>query len=348
MNKRRKLFSGVVFAFALMFTLASGAGYISQASGITTEGLADETEPFTNETEPSTDETEPSTDETEPSTDETEPSTEETEPSTDETEPSTEETEPSTEETEPSTDETEPSTEETESSTEAPEEEYTSITTAEELKAIASNADGKYILMNDIDLSQTAWSSIESFSGILNGNGHTIKGLSAPLIASMTGGSIYNLTLSDVNISAAESVGALVKTLSSGAEKCVITNINVSGTITGTDAVGGVIGVVNVSDNQLEISSCYNTANITGVNEVGGIVGRLVCSSSAAAAELDVKSAANSGTIKGTSKVGGVVGYVSLADAVSSYDARVSLTESYNVGVIDCINTYAGGLAGYI
>lgn len=64
---------------------------------------------------------------------------------------------------------------------------YTAVSTVEDLYAIRANPSGKYILMNDIDLSETAkggdwdggngWTPIPSFSGILDGNGYTVSNM---------------------------------------------------------------------------------------------------------------------------------------------------------------------------
>ena len=64
---------------------------------------------------------------------------------------------------------------------------YTPIYDAEDLANIANDMTGKYILMNDIDLSGINWKPLEakstkglttSFTGILEGNGYTIRNLS--------------------------------------------------------------------------------------------------------------------------------------------------------------------------
>ncbi len=64
---------------------------------------------------------------------------------------------------------------------------YTAVYDIADLYNIRSNPKGKYILMNDIDLSATApggdwdcgtgWETIVSFSGVLDGNGHTLSDL---------------------------------------------------------------------------------------------------------------------------------------------------------------------------
>lgn len=110
------------------------------------------------------------TDPTDP-TDSTEP-TEPTDP-TDSTEP-TEPTDPtdSTEPTEP----TDP-----DDSNDPVNPDAQPISTKEGLKAIANDLDGDYILTNDIDISGENWTPIgtieEPFKGTLDGDGHTISGL---------------------------------------------------------------------------------------------------------------------------------------------------------------------------
>ena len=110
------------------------------------------------------------TDPTDP-TDSTEP-TEPTDP-TDSTEP-TEPTDPtdSTEPTEP----TDP-----DDSDDPVNPDAQTISTKEDLKAIANDLDGDYILTNDIDISGENWTPIgtieEPFKGTLDGDGHTISGL---------------------------------------------------------------------------------------------------------------------------------------------------------------------------
>ena len=58
---------------------------------------------------------------------------------------------------------------------------YIGIYTAEDLDNVRNDLNGKYILMNDLDLAGAAFvpigSSDEPFTGIFNGNGHVISGL---------------------------------------------------------------------------------------------------------------------------------------------------------------------------
>lgn len=87
---------------------------------------------------------------------------------------------------------------------------YTPIYDAEDLANIANDMTGKYILMNDIDLSGIDWQPLKAsspggytsgFTGILEGNGYTIRNLSctdevsAGLFDENYNGTIQNLAL---------------------------------------------------------------------------------------------------------------------------------------------------------
>ena len=55
---------------------------------------------------------------------------------------------------------------------------YLGVYNAQQLSAIRNNLNGKYILMNDIDLAAFGeWEPIGSFNGLLDGNGYVIKNL---------------------------------------------------------------------------------------------------------------------------------------------------------------------------
>ena len=140
---------------------------------------------------------------------------------------------------------------------------YTAITTAEELENIKS---GNYILMEDIDLSgreSVVWST---FSGNLDGNGHCVIGQKAPLIGTMTGGSVKDLGLTDVSIQDdSGNAGALVRKLST--KKAIsIYNVYVSGMVTGSGSTGGIVGRdSSISTYSTSISGCANYALVAGV-----------------------------------------------------------------------------------
>ncbi len=212
---------------------------------------------------------------------------------------------------------------------------YTAITTAEELENIKS---GNYILMEDIDLSgreSVVWST---FSGNLDGNGHCVIGQKAPLIGTMTGGSVKDLGLTDVSIQDdSGNAGALVRKLST--KKAIsIYNVYVSGMVTGSGSTGGIVGRdSSISTYSTSISGCANYALVAGVGaNVGGIIG----ANNSEHAKISLGSLYNYGIVRGKGKnVGGIAG------ALSNIDYNLSVSNCHNEGAV--IGTESvGGIAG--
>ncbi len=123
---------------------------------------------------------------------------------------------------------------------------YTFIQTAEDFANISNDLDGKYVLLNNIDLGNIEWSPIGTeenpFTGILDGNGNTASGLSITKttdgVAGLFGynaGTIKNLTVSgDIDADA------------TGSENNVA-------------YIGGIAGY-----NGGTINNCYNLVSVNG------------------------------------------------------------------------------------
>lgn len=182
---------------------------------------------------------------------------------------------------------------------------YTPIYTIEDLYGINDNLSGKYILMNDIDLSETkpsgewdtgsGWVAIgknESgdFNGIFDGNGYTIKNLSIYSDPEGVGynddtlygnglfyavgkkGIVKNIGLDNIDINFADyGRGGSIADHSYGiVENCFVTGkINVKKGI-----IGGLVATLYDG----EIKNCYSSVSITCVepesySKIGGIVG---------------------------------------------------------------------------
>jgi hypothetical protein len=122
-----------------------------------------------------------------------------------------------------------------------------------------------------------------SFTGIFDGNGHTISNLPVALFGSLgSGAEVRDLGLVDVNISSGISIGALSK--DNGG---IITNCYSTGIISGDELVGGL-----VSDNHGIITNSYSTSTVSGNQNVGGLVafnsgGNVINSYSAGSVESD-------------------------------------------------------------
>lgn len=194
-----------------------------------------------------------------------------------------------------------------------------------------------------------------SFSGTIDGKGHTISNLTinttvpgAGFIGQINGGSIKNLTLADVNINSTSShVAAFAGAISS--TKVRIENCHVeSGTVQGAGSY--VAGIASGSSESVLISKCSNKANITGNgNYVGGIAGY-----------GDAGNSTNSGAVTGTSYTGGIAGKGNVTDCENSGNVTGSanyvggitgngtVTESDNEGDVNTTKAgdYLGGITG--
>jgi filamentous hemagglutinin family protein len=240
-------------------------------------------------------------------------------------------------------------------------------TTAVDLQGMQGNLSGHYVLGADIDASATSgWNSgagfnpigsgVNTFTGILDGLGHTISSLtinrptqqSVGLFGSANGATIRNLGLVGVTITGFNDVGGLV----GEGQYSTISNSHVSGTVAGNGNVGGLVGASNLS----AITGSFAAAGVNGDDNVGGLVGLsiqgtisdshasgvtggtgvgtggLVGSSSSA-----VSNSYASGTVFGNDQVGGLIGWIDGGTISNSY-------ASGSVGGSDRV----GGLVGYL
>lgn len=190
---------------------------------------------------------------------------------------------------------------------------YIGIYTAEDLNNIRNNLKGKYILMNNIDLSSYSqgkgWEPIIKyidkdkslkFKGILDGNGYAIK----------------NLKINRPNI---DNVG-LFYSIENTAK---VSNLRIEdANIIGRNLVGCLTG-----SGSGEITSCYIEGNIKGDSFVGGFVGRSLCS---------IKNCSTSGSVTGSGS------YVSSITGSSSAYAIENC--STTAKVIGSTGTLIGGM----
>ena len=231
---------------------------------------------------------------------------------------------------------------------------YTVIKTAQDLDNIRNNVDadgnivGKYILMNDIDLSSYSnWDPIGDadsgvgFTGTLDGNGYTISNLTInrpdedyvgffTLIGdmnTMTGGEVMNLGFDNVNIVGISS-GGLASCIFFGA---TISNCYVIGKVEGISSVGGVVGISygNISNSYVDgnvsgdyvtgglvglnigtISGCYTSADVEGDEITGGFAGTN---------SLTITNSFSTGDVTGNKQTGGFVGVIEDGNIYNSY-----------------------------
>jgi len=242
----------------------------------------------------------------------------------------------------------------------------TGICTAADFDKIRDNLTANYKLLANIDLSKdySDWtpigvSSTKSFTGKLDGNGHTISGLNfknTDNTAQYIGlfgyigkkAEIKNLSVEVANAGQIALIndnekyfGVIAGYANNGAN---LTKITVSSTApftiqTGKNSLyaGGIVGVANGAF--IEKSSSYVTFNATNsYNDAyaGGIVGLNTDSGAISNSYATGDISANG---NGAAYAGGIAGY---------NDADI--TNTYTTGDIlanDDSNAYAGGIAGY-
>lgn len=235
------------------------------------------------------------------------------------------------------------------------------ITTAKQLQDINNDLSGCYVLTADIDLAQVDFAPIGgdaetgSFSGVFDGNGHTISNLNvfAGKYAGLFGcneGVIKNVVLKDVNVYGSRYVGGVVaeNTSYGTVSACTVQSGNVrsDGSVSEIN-IGGICGI----NNGCFQSEFMNGADVTAQTNstsicIGGIIGWNILS------ENLTINATNTGNIYSSvrnkdlsSYAGGLIGY----ESGSSY--TLTITNSRNIGDVSSSTsatwTRAGGLVGY-
>lgn len=142
--------------------------------------------------------------------------------------------------------------------------------------ALAANETKTIVLAADLDLSEVAWTpagtSTDWFSGVIDGMGHTISGLTvngdyAALIAYAAENTVVkNLNL-DVNVDSTK-YGAGVIVVAEA--NVTLENVTVSGNVSATSYAAGLVLMNNDDDDAVIIKNCTNNATVSS-NRAGGI-----------------------------------------------------------------------------
>jgi filamentous hemagglutinin family protein len=255
----------------------------------------------------------------------------------------------------------------------------TRINNAHQLQLMAMDMAANYTLAQNINAAATgtannAWSgstfipigisTFNTFTGVFDGLGHTINGLTINRSGTdYTGlfrllrGTVRNIGLVGGSTVGGQFTGALV-----GRNYGTISNSYATGTVSGTGNVGGLVGLSNsgtISDSHATgavtgtsnsvgglaggsygtMSNSYATGKVSGHNFVGGLVG--------AANGNGINTSYATGAVSGSTYVGGLVGYNAATTSNSYASGTVSGTDAvgglvgYNNGTIS--KTYATG-----
>ncbi len=227
------------------------------------------------------------------------------------------------------------------------------ITTCDELQGMDGDLDGDYTLVNDIDCSDTAtWNeglgfspigrvADTVFSGTLNGNGHTITGLTinlgevgdAGLLNSGFNAEIGNLKIDQADITGFSAAGTISGSSSNTyIHEVQVTNSSVTTTHGGDTVTGGLVGSYSGNTEGATIYASSFSGSVNGSNAVGGLIGSFISGAL-------VNTYANA-TVTADNNVGGVAG---MAIAGSIYNSYATGTVALSGEIDDAI---AGGLVG--
>lgn len=231
----------------------------------------------------------------------------------------------------------------------------TVINTIGDLQAIQNNLSGYYVLGANVDASGFNFASISDFSGVLDGQGHTIDNLQNTLFNKIDfQGLVENVNLANVSISnaalALENDGGILNSSVTGnvyanpvagvgCGALVSYNLGLIDLSHSTAAVhgaagGGIGGLVGINGTTGTISNSYATGSITGNNvafentpEAGGLVD------------------ANDGLITGSYAAGAVNSFTGVVGGlVGTNGGNGQIVNSYASGSVT--GTIVGGLAG--
>lgn len=213
---------------------------------------------------------------------------------------------------------------------------YTEIRTAEDLMKIADNMSGKYILTGDIDLSSVKnWEGVGgasgTFTGTLDGNGHTIKNLDMTgqnlvgLFSSIENAEVKNLTIDNFTLGDNASGGLAYRSTD-----CSISNIKITNLKKEND--GSRVGGLIAQDTGSTIKNCSVSSSMTIKVNYGG--GGLIGTADGSKISGCI-SFLNLDTMGGTGGIIGSANNCTITD--SNYKGKITSLESYS---------HTGGLIG--
>lgn len=147
------------------------------------------------------------------------------------------------------------------------------------LKAIANDLNGHYVLTQNITLSDNEWTPIGTkdspFTGTLDGQGHTIKGLTVgnganddkAFFGFTNGATVKNIGFTNAVVKGHNQAAIVVAQATSS----TLSNIYVSGVVTGRDHVGTIAGDARgTTDKHTTITNCVSTAAALSTEHQGG------------------------------------------------------------------------------
>jgi len=184
------------------------------------------------------------------------------------------------------------------------------------------------VIAPDTNDAPSSWFEGTAFTGVFDGNGHTIShltitggsylGLFGQLVGWGSGAEVKDLGMADVNITGTgRCVGGLVGYCDVG----TVTGCYSSGSVSGADFVGGLVG-----SNDGSIVACHSSASVSGEDFAGGLAG----ANGGLGGGLMAR-CCSTGSVSGKNYVGGLVGSNNSGSIVMSYSTG-SVTGEDTVG----------------
>lgn len=215
------------------------------------------------------------------------------------------------------------------------------ISTVQQLQCVEEDHQADYVVVDDIDASETAsWNDGRGFEpiggnyeagepvleGRFDGAGHTVSNLTinrsdtdyvALFSATAPGAEVVDVEVADAEVEGSTFVGAVV-----GFNEGTVNGSSSSGTVRGNDVVGGLVG----TNDRDPLSKSHSSAQVSGVRDVGGLAGQNFQST--------IERSYSTGEVEGEDIAGGLVG-----------DNMGSVEDSYSTADIES-GTRVGGLVG--
>ncbi|MCH5346250.1 MAG: hypothetical protein J1E63_04035 [Muribaculaceae bacterium] len=225
------------------------------------------------------------------------------------------------------------------------------IASVGDLQLIKLHPAANYRVVNDFDAAGFEFSPISSFTGTLDGDGHTISNLYIKPGDSYTGmfgmvepgATVKNLTFIEPVVNpSGSSYGGLI------AGYCITLNIdnvhvyglNIDSTFGGV--FGGLVGQATVGSSITSSSLHGCNISLPNASDVGGLVGN-------ARTGLHVAASAFSGNIEGRTSVGGIIGEsISADDNVKDCHVDATIKARNNVGGIIGLSNRAPIIRCYV
>jgi hypothetical protein len=239
---------------------------------------------------------------------------------------------------------------------------YMLTRTTGEFTSISGFLSQNFALADNLDFADASISSLGNYTGNFDGLGFTISDTNVNNVASgytglfaqLSGGTIRNIALDDVNIADGVdandlSRGALVGIIQSGGSlegTISVSNSQVLGTnISSTEATGGIVGRISNGSSLAAGTYTVDNIDVNGKNNVGGIVGLLEGSITGITTLTVNASTASTVDAAGGLGIGGIIGSVI---NTASIDATVDFSSAADVNTTVTTGSNIGGVFGSV